>query len=95
MFEDPHYTKYLFDKLKFIILSMVAYLAEEEHSEEEVQEKFDQMTIEINSLQEEFYENDSELDSVARECIAADIRHIIEHFDLDMTVEDALREHDL
>lgn len=92
MYEDHYYPKFLVDKLKMVIMNMAEYLSAGGHDKEEVQEKFDEMAININNLQEEFYENDSELETVARECIASDVQQLIEHFSLDINIEEALRE---
>lgn len=61
---------------------------------EQIQEKFDAMTIAVNDLQEEFEENDSEIETSARESIAADVIEILNWFDIDIDVEDALGERD-
>lgn len=92
MYDDQYYPKFLVDKLKMVIMDMVGYLVIGGHNKDEIQEKFDEMTININNLQEEFYENDSEIETVARECIAMDIEYIINYFNLAIDVEEALRE---
>ena len=50
------------------------------------------MTLAINRLEEEFDAAGSELDTVARDCIATDVIYILEWFEIDLDVEDALRE---
>ena len=42
----------------------------------------------------EFDENDSEIETVARECIAADVAYILEWFDIPIDTEEAIRERD-
>ena len=94
MYEDHYYPKFLVDKLKIIMLETIEYLLSGKHDKDEVQEKLDEMTIKINNLQEDFYENDSEIETVARECIATDVQYILDYFSLDIDVEEALRERD-
>ena len=52
------------------------------------------MTLAINYLQEEFEENDSEIETSARESIGETVAYLLEWFDLPIDVEDALRERD-
>ena len=44
--------------------------------------------------QEEFDENDSEIETVARECIAAAVAYILEWFNIPIDTEEAIRERD-
>jgi len=43
---------------------------------------------------EEFDENDSEIETVARECIAATVAYILEWFGIPIDTEEAIRERD-
>ena len=52
------------------------------------------MTLAINDLQEEFYEHDSELETMARDSIATTIGDILEYFNIDIDLETALAERD-
>lgn len=94
MYEDHYYPKFLVDKLKYILMQLVLYLDSGKRKKEEIQEKLDEITIQINNLQEEFYENDSEIETVARDCIAGDVEKILEFFDVEIELEEALRERD-
>ncbi|MDR0659577.1 MAG: DUF5713 family protein [Prevotellaceae bacterium] len=55
---------------------------------------FDTMTIAINDLQEEFDENDSEIETVARESIGDAVFHILGYFEIDIDCETAIGERD-
>lgn len=59
-----------------------------------IQEKFDAMTMAINDLQDVFWENGCEIEKAEREIIAADVDEILQWFDIDLDVEDAIRERD-
>ena len=61
---------------------------------EVVQETLDEAVCGINDLQEEFDENDSEIETVARECIAANVAYILEWFNIPIDTEEAIRERD-
>ena len=47
---------------------------------EAVQEKLDEAVCGINDLQDEFYENDSEIETVARDCIGVTVDYILKWF---------------
>ena len=48
----------------------------------------------INDLQEEFDENDSEIETVARDCIGVTVAYILEWFGIPIDIEEAIRERD-
>ena len=52
------------------------------------------MTVTINELQEEFEENDSEIETGARESIGETVDQIIKFFEIDIDIEEAIRERD-
>ena len=54
----------------------------------------DRMTRAINDLQEEFDENDSEIETSARESIAATVRYVLDWFGVEIDTETAIRERD-
>lgn len=65
-----------------------------ETDKDTIQSRLDEMTLAINDLQEEFDENDSEIETVARDSIAVTIGYIMEWFQIDIDMETALRERD-
>ena len=52
------------------------------------------MVCAINDLQEEFEENDSEIETVARDCIGESVGCILEWFGIPINIEEAIRERD-
>ena len=48
----------------------------------------------FRSLQEEFEENDSEIETVARDCIGESVAYILAWFGIPIDVEEAIRERD-
>lgn len=94
MYSDGLFPDFLVDKVKYLIEDVIRYLETGITEEMAIQEKFDGMTIAINDLQEEFDENDSEIETVARDSIGETVRYILEWFGIEMDVEDAIRERD-
>ncbi|MFJ7666085.1 DUF5713 family protein [Lysinibacillus sp. NPDC097195] len=94
MYEDSYYPSFLVDKIQLNIRKVVDFLEEGKHSIEAVQEKLDEMTIAINELEDEFYQNESEIETVARDSIAITVEEILQYFEIDIDIEEALRERD-
>ncbi|MBD5106611.1 MAG: hypothetical protein HDT41_06500 [Lachnospiraceae bacterium] len=94
MYEDGYFPDFLVDKIKVLVQSVIDFLETGERDLEKIQEKFDEMTLAINDLQEEFEENDSEIETVARDCIGETVGYILQWFDINIDVEDAIGERD-
>lgn len=90
MVNDDYYPKFLVDKVKDLIIPVIERLESGEKDEAVIQESLDTMTLAINDLQEEFYEHDSELETMARDSIATTIGDILEYFNIDIDLETAL-----
>ena len=80
MYQDDYYPAFLVDKVKDELQKVIDLLESGETDTEVVQETLDEAVCGINDLQEEFDENDSEIETVARECIAATVAYILEWF---------------
>ncbi len=94
MYQDEYFPDFLVDKIRVLIEDVIAFLETGERDLVKIQEKFDAMTLAINDLQEEFEENDSELETAARESIGAAAAYILEWFWIDLDAEEAIRERD-
>jgi hypothetical protein len=94
MVNDDYYPKFLVEKIKVLILSIISLLENGETDKDIIQNRLDEMTVAINDLQEEFDENDSEIETIARDSIAVTIGHIMEWFNIAIDMETALRERD-
>ena len=78
MYQDDYYPTFLVDKVK-----------------DELQKVIDLLESgETNDLQEEFDENDSEIETVARDCIGVTVAYILEWFGIPIDIEEAIRERD-
>lgn len=94
MYNDTYYPKFLVDKIKHLLVEGVKLLESGESDLNIIQEKFDEIVLKINDLQDEFFENDSDIETMARESIGQTVIDIIEHFGLDVDVETLIRKRD-
>ena len=94
MYQDDYYPAFLVDKVKDEIQKVIDLLESGETDTEVVQEKLDEAVLAINDLQEEFVENESEIETVARDCIGVTIDYILKWFDIPIDMEEAIRERD-
>ena len=94
MYSDQYFPNFLVDKIKDIIKEAVKFIEEGDHTTEGIQGMFDKMTLAINELQEEFEENDSEIETVARDSIGMTVDKILKFFAIDIDVEEAIRGRD-
>lgn len=94
MYRDEYFPDFLVDKVKEEILTVIDLLERGETDTEIIQKKLDEMTCAINDLQEEFDENDSEIETVARDCIGLTVGYVLEWFDIPIDMEEAIRERD-
>ncbi len=99
MYRDGYFPDFLVDKIKVPVQAVIDFLETGERDREKVQEKFDEMTLAINDLQEEFEEinqqitqvnQHSELETGARESIGETVEYILKWFDIQIDVEDAI-----
>ena len=94
MVNDDYYPKFLVEKVKEQILHVIRLLESGETNRDVIQEKLDEMTLAINELEEEFEENDSEIETVARDSIGVTIGYVLDWFGIDIDIETAIRERD-
>jgi len=94
MYQDNYYPAFLVDKVKDELQKVIDLLENGETDTEVVQETLDKAVCGINDLQEVFDEHDSEIETVARECIAATVAYILEWFNIPIDTEEAIRERD-
>ena len=85
---------FLVDKVKDELQKVIDLLETGETDTEIIQKKLDEMVCVINDLQEEFDENGSEIETVARDCIGENVGYILKWFDIPIDVEEAIRERD-
>ena len=90
MYSDGYFPDHLVDKVKALIMKVIELLEKGERDTKKIQKAFDKMTRKINKLEKEFEENDSELETGARESIGATVEYILRWFEIDIDVDDAI-----
>lgn len=94
MLRDAYYPRFLVERVSGLLLEVIAFISGGVHTYGEVQAKLDEAVIAINGLQDEFDENDSEIETVARESIGESVELILKHFGIEIDTEQAIRERD-
>ena len=70
MFEDTYYPQFLVEKIKWQFIHLIEFLESADGKELPlIQDKLDEFTMFINNLQQEFWDQDSEIETVASESI--------------------------
>ena len=94
MYQDNYYPDFLVDKVKDELQKVIDLLEGGETDTEAVQVTLDEAVCGINDLQQEFDDNDSEIETVARDCIGVTVAYILEWFGIPIDIEEAIRERD-
>ncbi len=91
---DEYFPEFLVDKAEALIREVIELLESGENDLDTVQAALDDMTLGINDLQEEFEDNDSEIETVARDSIGETVEYVLKWFDIDIDIETAIGERD-
>lgn len=95
MYEDDYFPKFLVDKGKGILVRLCeAIEARRPDNAADLFQLTHAATDEFNVLGEEFLENDSELETGAREAIAANFDFIVKSYGFDVDIEEAIATRD-
>lgn len=94
MYRDDYYPNFLVDKVKKFLQVAEQTLASEPTNLSAIQQALDVAVIGINESAEEFYANQSEIETMAREDIAETVMTLLEHYNITLDIEEALRERD-
>ncbi len=92
MYNDTYFPDFLIDKVKALIEDVIAFFEQGGYTLVQAQRKLDEMTVGINDLEEEFNENDSEIETGARESIGATVEYILNWFGVNIDIETAIKE---
>lgn len=91
MYSDSYFPSFLVDKIKVILIDLCGDIeTQSPKSLEELYELSHKSTEKINDLENKFFENDSELETVAREIIAADFEFISNAYGFDADIEELI-----
>ncbi|AUC77755.1 DUF5713 family protein [Olleya sp. Bg11-27] len=95
MYEDQYFPNNLVDKGKDILIKLCNKIeTEKPKTLKKLYALTHKATDEFNDLQEEFYENDSEIETVARECIAMDFEFISKSYGFEADTEELIATRD-
>lgn len=94
MYRDEYFPDFLVDKVNAEVRKVISLLESGEIDVRVIQEKLDEVVCAINDMQEEFEENDSEIETMARDCIGETIGYILQWFGIPIDTEEAIRERD-
>ena len=84
MYQDDYYPDFLVDKISALLRKVIALLENDETDLKVIQSALDEAVEGINDLQAEFDENDSEIETVARDTIGETVAYILEWFDINI-----------
>lgn len=91
MYQDSYFPDKLVDKGKAILLDLCFKIEQQQpNSLEALYNLTHAATEQFNALQEEFYENDSEIETVARDCIGADFDFIAKAYGFNADIEELI-----
>ena len=90
MYQDDYYPDFLVDKISALLRKVIALLENDETDLKVIQSALDEAVEGINDLQAEFDENDSEIETVARDTIGETVAYILEWFDINIDIEGAI-----
>lgn len=91
MYKDNYYPKKCVDKVAKLIKEVITYIEQGNHHVNDIQTKLDEMTIGINDLMRDFEDNNSEIETTARESIATTVSDVLHYFNINIDIEEALR----
>jgi len=96
MYNDGYFPDFLVDKIKNILIELCESIEIKQPQDDESLLMLTHAATErINNLAEEFYENDSELETGAREAMGADFEYIVRAYGFDeVDIEDVISPRD-
>lgn len=91
MYNDSYFPSFLVDKCKNILITLCETIEKQQPKNlTELYALSHHATDEINNLQDEFYENDSEIETGARECLGADFEFIAKSYGFEADIEELI-----
>jgi hypothetical protein len=95
MYADSYVPGFLVDKCKEVLVSLCESIERTQpKTEKEVLALTHGATEQINALQAEFEENDSEIETAAREALGTDFDFIVKAYGFDIDVEEVIAPRD-
>lgn len=95
MYDDGYFPDHLINEAKALLVALCAEIEAEEPSADAELLVLTHATVEdFNDLAETFEENDSEIETVAREAIAEDFAAIVAAYGFDIDIEEVIAPRD-
>jgi len=95
MYQDPYFPKFLVDKCKNILLGLCSKIETNKPSNlKELYKLTHSSTNELNDLQDEFFNNNSEIETGARECLAINFEFVAKSYGFEADVEELIATRD-
>ncbi|MCX4026031.1 hypothetical protein H0A36_23585 [Endozoicomonas sp. SM1973] len=95
MYKNGYFPNHLVDKGKEILIRLCKQMEDKAPSNlEELYQLTHAATEEFNDLAEEFEENDSEIETAARDCIGVDIENISISYGFEADIEELIAPRD-
>lgn len=91
MYQDDYFPDFLVEQVQELLAVELVEFFSDEDTHEEAQEQLDFVTLQLNDLAAVFEENGSEFETVARDSIGSSIESILDHYKIDIEIEDAIR----
>lgn len=95
MYKDSYFPEFLVDKCKNILVNLCTDIEKiKPKNLNELYKLTHKATLEINDLQDEFYEQDSEIETGARECLGSNFEFISRTYGFDADIEELIATRD-
>jgi len=95
MYQDAYFPKFLVDKCKNILVNLCSKIETTKPSNlEELYKLTHAATNEINDLQDEFFKNNSEIETGARECLAVNFEFVAKAYGFEADIEELIATRD-
>lgn len=95
MYNDSYFPKHLVDKCRNILINLSYNIEKEKPCNlQELYKLTHTSTDKLNDLQEEFYANDSEIETAARECLGMDFEFISQAYGFEADLEELIATRD-
>ncbi|MDA0244438.1 MAG: DUF5713 family protein [Chloroflexi bacterium] len=91
MYRDSYYPDFLVDKCKQILIGLCEQIeAQRPTTDADVYKLTHAATLAINDVGEEFNEHGSDLETIARDCLATDFEFIVQSYGFELDLEEVV-----
>ncbi len=95
MYQDAYFPSFLVDKCRYILLELCQNIESSKPATlEKLYELTHAATDKLNDLEDEFLENDSEIETGARDCLAVNFEFIATSYGFDADIEELVATRD-